>query len=39
VFDREGSWPYRVQLSGVTAQNETLTLAAILSFVPAKSAK
>jgi hypothetical protein len=35
TFDREGIWPYRVEIKQVTAQNERLTLQADLTFVPA----
>lgn len=39
TFDRAGLWPYRVNLTAATAQNDTLTLATTLSFVPAAPAK
>jgi hypothetical protein len=39
TFDRAGLWPYRVTLTSATAQNDTLTLASTLTFVPAKLAK
>lgn len=37
-FDRAGTWPYRVNLTSATAQNDALSLEATLSFVPATTA-
>ena len=33
--DKEGTWPYRVTLTRASAQNEALSLEAVLTFVPA----